>query len=271
MRTREHDARLRRRPRPGRATRPRPRPLGRVARCAWSSSARPPTRSRPRRRCTTAGHEVALVVTQPDRRRGRGSEPSPSPVKAAAEALGLPVRTPETVARGRRRGARRPAPSSAWSSRSASSCRRRCSTALPARVRERALLAAAALARRGAGRAGDARRRPRDRRLHHGARSRARHRARVLARRAPIGAQETAGELRARLVAAGTELLVDTLPRDPDAPTPRAAVRASPPTPTSSPSTSSSSTGRCPRPSSPASCAPATRARARGPPTTARG
>jgi methionyl-tRNA formyltransferase len=42
-----------------------------------------------------AGHDVAFVVTQPDRRRGRGSEPSPSPVKAAAEALGLPVLTPE--------------------------------------------------------------------------------------------------------------------------------------------------------------------------------
>lgn len=42
-----------------------------------------------------AGHEVALVVTQPDKRRGRGSEPSPSPVRAAAEELGLPVRTPE--------------------------------------------------------------------------------------------------------------------------------------------------------------------------------
>ena len=42
-----------------------------------------------------AGHEVALVVTQPDRRRGRGSEPSPSPVRAAAEALGRHVLTPE--------------------------------------------------------------------------------------------------------------------------------------------------------------------------------
>ncbi len=41
------------------------------------------------------GHEVALVVTQPDRRRGRGSEPSPSPVREAAETLGLAVRTPE--------------------------------------------------------------------------------------------------------------------------------------------------------------------------------
>ena len=42
-----------------------------------------------------AGHDVALVVTQPDRRRGRGGELVPSPVKAAAIALGLPVRTPE--------------------------------------------------------------------------------------------------------------------------------------------------------------------------------
>jgi methionyl-tRNA formyltransferase len=38
-----------------------------------------------------AGHEVRLVVTRPDRRRGRGTDTSPSPVKAAAERLGLPV------------------------------------------------------------------------------------------------------------------------------------------------------------------------------------
>ncbi len=38
-----------------------------------------------------AGHEVALVVTRVDKRRGRGSGTSPSPVKAAAERLGLPV------------------------------------------------------------------------------------------------------------------------------------------------------------------------------------
>ncbi len=42
-----------------------------------------------------AGHDIALVVTQPDRRRGRGSEPSASPVKAAARELELPVLTPE--------------------------------------------------------------------------------------------------------------------------------------------------------------------------------
>jgi methionyl-tRNA formyltransferase len=38
-----------------------------------------------------AGHEVVCVVTRPDRRRGRGSELSPSPVKEAALALALPV------------------------------------------------------------------------------------------------------------------------------------------------------------------------------------
>jgi methionyl-tRNA formyltransferase len=38
-----------------------------------------------------AGHEVALVVTRADKRRRRGGDPEPSPVKAAALELGLPV------------------------------------------------------------------------------------------------------------------------------------------------------------------------------------
>jgi len=38
-----------------------------------------------------AGHEIVLVVTRVDKRRGRGSGVSPSPVKAAALELGLPV------------------------------------------------------------------------------------------------------------------------------------------------------------------------------------
>ncbi|MCZ7536336.1 MAG: methionyl-tRNA formyltransferase [Acidimicrobiia bacterium] len=45
-----------------------------------------------------AGHEVALVVTQPDRRRARGGGVRQSPVKAAAVDLGLPVVTPERAA-----------------------------------------------------------------------------------------------------------------------------------------------------------------------------
>ena len=38
-----------------------------------------------------AGHDVALVVTRPPRRRGRRQAPTPSPVAAAAADLGLPV------------------------------------------------------------------------------------------------------------------------------------------------------------------------------------
>ena len=38
-----------------------------------------------------AGHEIVLVITGIDKRRGRGAETSPSPVKAAARRLGLPV------------------------------------------------------------------------------------------------------------------------------------------------------------------------------------
>jgi methionyl-tRNA formyltransferase len=38
-----------------------------------------------------AGFEIAVVVSRPDRRRGRGGALSPSPAKAAALELGLPV------------------------------------------------------------------------------------------------------------------------------------------------------------------------------------
>ena len=42
-------------------------------------------------RLVAAGHDVAVVVTRPDRRRSRGAAPAPSPVKAAATRLGLAV------------------------------------------------------------------------------------------------------------------------------------------------------------------------------------
>jgi methionyl-tRNA formyltransferase len=45
----------------------------------------------PLRALVAAGHDVVLVVTRPDKRRGRGSTVSPSPVKEAALELGLPV------------------------------------------------------------------------------------------------------------------------------------------------------------------------------------
>ncbi len=47
----------------------------------------------PLRALVAAGHDVALVVTRADKRRGRGPELTPSPVKAAALALGIPVTT----------------------------------------------------------------------------------------------------------------------------------------------------------------------------------
>lgn len=45
----------------------------------------------PLRALHQAGFDVGLVVTNPDTRRGRGSGTAPSPVKAAATELGLPV------------------------------------------------------------------------------------------------------------------------------------------------------------------------------------
>ena len=48
-----------------------------------------------------AGHQIVGVVTQPDRRRGRGSALMPSPVKARAMELiaGVPVLTPQRIRR----------------------------------------------------------------------------------------------------------------------------------------------------------------------------
>src|SRR5437868_14521169 len=44
-----------------------------------------------------AGHRVRLVVTQPDRPRGRGMELAHSPVKQTALALGLEVTQPDKI------------------------------------------------------------------------------------------------------------------------------------------------------------------------------
>ncbi len=49
------------------------------------------------RAIVAAGHRVPLVVTQPDRPAGRARAPAPPPVKVAAQALGLPVWQPEKI------------------------------------------------------------------------------------------------------------------------------------------------------------------------------
>ena len=46
-----------------------------------------------------AGHRIVAVVTQPDRRRGRGKQLIPSAVKTRALELDLPVYTPEKIRR----------------------------------------------------------------------------------------------------------------------------------------------------------------------------
>lgn len=61
-------------------------PVTRVAYLGTPELAVPPLEA-----LVAAGIEVALVVSQPDRRRGRGSALTPSPVKQAALGLGLPV------------------------------------------------------------------------------------------------------------------------------------------------------------------------------------
>lgn len=46
------------------------------------------------------GHAVQAVLTQPDRPRGRGKKLQPTPVKASAEAAGIPVYTPQSLRKG---------------------------------------------------------------------------------------------------------------------------------------------------------------------------
>ena len=55
-----------------------------------------------------AGHDVAAVYSQPPRPAGRGQAPRRCPVHEAAEALGLPVRTPGCGAIPTRRRRSRP-------------------------------------------------------------------------------------------------------------------------------------------------------------------
>ena len=158
-----------------------------------------------------AGHEIPLVVTQPDRRRGRGGATEPSPVKAAAQELGLPVLTPErareatddVVASGADVGVvvafGQLLPESLFTAVPLGfvnvhfSLLPRWRGAAPV---ERAILA------------GDAETGVCIMEIEKGLDTGA-----VFARAStPIDDEETAGELRERLVALGTDLLVDTLP-----------------------------------------------------------
>ncbi len=67
---------------------PAPRHPRRLVYLATPALAVPPLRA-----LVAAGYEVALVVSGADKRRGRGAALSPSPVKATAVELGIPVTT----------------------------------------------------------------------------------------------------------------------------------------------------------------------------------
>jgi len=163
-----------------------------------------------------AGHEIALVVTQPDKRRGRGSDPSPSPVREAAEELDLPVLTPQKSAE-------------VVDEVAASGAELGVVVAF-GQLLPPELLAAVphgfvnvhfSLLPRWRGAA------PVERAVLAGDRETGvcimaleagLDTGPVFAReRTPIGSSETAGELRMRLVGLGTDLLIDTLPRIPTA------------------------------------------------------
>jgi methionyl-tRNA formyltransferase len=51
----------------------------------------------PLRALAASSHEVVVVVSQPDRPRGRRGTPTPTPVAAAAGELGIPVLRPRTI------------------------------------------------------------------------------------------------------------------------------------------------------------------------------
>lgn len=49
----------------------------------------------PTLRAVSRDHEVSLVITQPDRPRGRSGQPVPTPIKQEALSLGLPIAQPD--------------------------------------------------------------------------------------------------------------------------------------------------------------------------------
>jgi methionyl-tRNA formyltransferase len=167
------------------------------------------------RALVAAGFDVALVVTQPDRRRGRGTATRPSPVKATGLELGLEVRTPararEVVEEVRATGAELGAvvafgqllPDALLGALPHGfvnlhfSLLPRWRGAAPV---ERAILA------------GDTESGVSVMRIDSGLDTGPVY----LSERTPIEPDETAGELRTRLVDIGTRLMVEALPRVPD-------------------------------------------------------
>jgi methionyl-tRNA formyltransferase len=165
----------------------------------------------PLRSLVEARYDVALVVTRPDRRRGRGAGSSPSPVKSAAIELGRRVVTPE-----RARDALADVAGSGASLGVVVAYGQLLRPDFLAALPEGFVNLHFSLLPRWRGAA------PVERAILAGDRETGVCLMRVEedldtggiygSRRVAIGADETAGELRARLVEVGTELLVERLP-----------------------------------------------------------
>ena len=147
-----------------------PRPTAGAARCAWPSSARPRRPSPSLRALVERGPRRGprRHATRPASRAWRGAEPQSRCRRRRAE-LGLEVAIrPRRDLAAAASNAASSSPTARWCPRGAA---RRVADA------QRALLAPAALARRGAGRARDPRGRRRDRGVDHDPRGDARHRS----------------------------------------------------------------------------------------------
>lgn len=66
-----------------------------MARIAFAGS--PPAAATVLRALVAAGHEIAVVISQPDRPKGRGGKTVPTAVSVVAEELGLPLWRPTSV------------------------------------------------------------------------------------------------------------------------------------------------------------------------------
>ena len=167
-------------------------------------------------RLADSPHRPALVVTRPDRPKGRGRKlQSPPVARAPRERSGSTSRSPTTSTRRRRaRPDRRASPGRGDRLR----VRRADEGAVPVRARhaQRPPVAAAALARRGADRAGDHGRRRGDRRRDHARHRRARQRARSAWSSASRSAPTTrSARSSARLASLGADLLLRALDERP--------------------------------------------------------
>ena len=189
--------------------------------CARSTSERRTSR----RPCCGASPRArtrpALVVTRPDRPRGRGRRLAAPPVADAARELGIDVDQPDDVNSAEARARIAAAEPGGGLLCAFGALLREPLLSRPRDV-QRAPVAAPALARRRAGRAGDPGRRRADRRVDHAPGRGARRRPGLPRRGGADPPDDDYGTLAPRLAALAGELLVEALDERPE---PRAAGR----------------------------------------------